>query len=113
MIQQWWPGQSVDDYCERIPSYLRGSVVVFVTSEDIMMYIIIVYCCTPIGYVFTFFQDAIIFYGPWGTTSIVIRGSSPQFNIMKCIFGVSLGEFEPARVRGHPIQVKRSITWCV
>ena len=27
---------------ERIPSYLRGSVVVIVTLEDILMYIIIV-----------------------------------------------------------------------
>ena len=34
---------------ERITSYLRGSVDVFVTSEDILMYIIIVCCCTPIG----------------------------------------------------------------
>ena len=38
------------DHCgERIPSKLKGSVVVFVTSEDILMYIIIVCCCTPIG----------------------------------------------------------------
>ena len=28
------------------------NVDVFVTSEDILMYIIIVYCCTPIGDVF-------------------------------------------------------------
>ena len=65
---------------ERIPSYLRGSVVVFVTSEDILkyiiivccctpigdilMYIIIVCCCTPIGDVFPSFQDVIIVHGP-------------------------------------------------
>ena len=54
----------VDDCDERIPSYLRGSVVVFVTSEDILMYIIIVYCCTPIGDVFPSFWDVIIMYGP-------------------------------------------------
>ena len=53
----------VDDCGERIPSYLRGSVVVFVTSEDIMMYIIIVYFCTPIGDVFSSSQDVIIVYG--------------------------------------------------
>ena len=39
----------VGDCGKRILSLLRGSVVVFVTSEDILMYIIIVYCCTPIG----------------------------------------------------------------
>ena len=48
---------------ERIPSQLRGSVDVFVTSEDIMMYIIIVCYCTPIEDVFASFQDVIIVYG--------------------------------------------------
>ena len=52
----------VDDCGERIPSQLRGSVVVIVTSEDIIMYIIIVYYCTPIGYVFPSFWDVIIVY---------------------------------------------------
>ena len=42
----------VDYYGERIPSLLKGSVVVFVTLEDIQIYIIIVYCCTPIEDVF-------------------------------------------------------------
>ena len=41
----------VDGCGKIIPFYLRGSVVVIVTLEDIMMYITIVYCCTPIGYV--------------------------------------------------------------
>ena len=45
----------VNDSGKRIPSYLRGSVVVFVTSEDILMHIIIVYCCTCIGDVFPSF----------------------------------------------------------
>ena len=38
-------------------------VVVFVTLEDILMYMIIVYCCTPIGDVFPSFRDVIIVYG--------------------------------------------------
>ena len=53
----------VDDYGERIPSQLRESVDVIVTSEDILMYITIVYCCTPIGYVCYYFSDVIIVYG--------------------------------------------------
>ena len=61
-------------------------VVLFVTSEDIMMYIIIVYCCTPIGDVFTSFQDAIIVYGHWGKPSIVSRGNSPQLKYNKMYF---------------------------
>ena len=36
------------------------NVDVFVTLEDIMMYIIIVCCCTPIGDVFTSLQDVLI-----------------------------------------------------
>ena len=55
--------RSVDDCGKRIPSQLRGSVVVFVNLEDILMYIIIVYCCTPIGDVLSSFQDVIIVYG--------------------------------------------------
>ena len=39
-------------------------VNVFVTSEDIMMYIIILCCCTPIGDAFTSFWDVIIVYRP-------------------------------------------------
>ena len=38
-------------------------VVVIVTSEDILMYITIVYCCTPIGDVCSSFGDLIIVYG--------------------------------------------------
>ena len=38
-------------------------VVVFVTSEDIVMYIIIVYCCTPIGDVFPSFRNVITIHG--------------------------------------------------
>ena len=53
----------VDNCGERIPSQLRGSVDVIVTLEDILMYITIVQCCTPIKYVFPSFQDAIIMYG--------------------------------------------------
>ena len=52
-------------------------VDVFGTSKDIMIYIIIVCCCTPICYVFSSFQDVIIVYGPWGTTFIVSKGNSP------------------------------------
>ena len=55
--------ECVDDCGERIPSYLRGSVVVIVNSEDILMYITIVYCCTPIGDVCSSFGDVIIVYG--------------------------------------------------
>ena len=36
---------------------------VFITSKDILMCIIIVCCCTPIGGMFTSFQDVIIVYG--------------------------------------------------
>ena len=53
----------VDDCGERIPSQLRGSVVVIVTQKDIMMYITILYCCTPIGDVFPSFWDITIVYG--------------------------------------------------
>ena len=53
----------VDDCDERIPSQLRGNVVVIVTSEDILMYITIVYCCIPIRDVFPSFWDIIIVYG--------------------------------------------------
>ena len=92
MTMRWRPDQMCWWLCrERIPSYLRGSVDVFVTSKDIMMYIIIVCCCTHIKDVFPSFRVSIIMYGPWGKTSIVSQGSSPEFNIMKCIFGVSLG----------------------
>ena len=53
----------VDDCGNRIPSLLRGSVVVILTSEDSLMYIIIVYCCTPTRDVCSSFGDAIIVYG--------------------------------------------------
>ena len=53
-------------------------VDVFVTSEDILMYTIIVCCCTPIRDVFTSFQEVIIVYRPWGKTSIVSRGKKPH-----------------------------------
>ena len=36
--------------------------VVIVTSEDIMMHIIIIYCCTHIENVFPYLRDAIIVY---------------------------------------------------
>ena len=42
----------------------NGIVDVFVTSEDILMYIIIVCCCTPIGDMFPSFWDVIIVYDP-------------------------------------------------
>ena len=61
-------------------------VDVFVTSEDIMMYIIIVCCCTPIGDVFTSYEDFIIVYGHWGKPSFVSRGSSPQIEYNKMYF---------------------------
>ena len=73
-------------------------VVVFVTLKYIMMYIVIACCCNPIGDVFPSFRYAIIMYGPWGSTSILSQGSSPQFDIMKCIFGVSLGEVGPVKL---------------
>ena len=53
----------VDDCGERIPSYLRGSVVVIVNLDDILMYITIVYCCTPIEDVCSSFGDVTIMYG--------------------------------------------------
>ena len=53
-----------DDCGERIHSQLRGSVVVFVTLEDILMYIIIVCCYTRIEDEFPSSQDVISFYGP-------------------------------------------------
>ena len=49
---------------EIIPSYLRGSVDLFVISEIIIMYIIIVWCCTPIRNVFSSFRDIMIVYVP-------------------------------------------------
>ena len=49
---------------------------VFVTSEDILMYIIIVCCCAPIEDVFGFFGYVIIVYVRWSTTSIVSQGNS-------------------------------------
>ena len=52
-------------------------VDVFVTSKDILMYIIIVCCCTPIGYLCFSFHDFIIVYRDGGTTSIVSRANSP------------------------------------
>ena len=39
-------------------------VDVFVSSEDILMYIIIVCFCTPIGYVFTSLRDVLIVSKP-------------------------------------------------
>ena len=53
----------VNDCGQRIPSYLGGSVVVFVTLEDILMYIIIVCCFPPLGMCVTPLQDSIIVYG--------------------------------------------------
>ena len=47
------------------------NVDVFVTSEGILMYIIILCCCTPIEDLFSSLRDVIIVYGPWGTTSIL------------------------------------------
>ena len=57
---------------------LLSYVVVIVTSEDILMYITIVYCCTPIEDVCSSFVDVIIVYGHWGKPSVVIQGNSPQ-----------------------------------
>ena len=51
------------DCGERIPSQLRGSVVVILTPKDILMYIIILYWCTPIKDVFPSFWYVIIMYG--------------------------------------------------
>ena len=42
---------------------VSGCVVVIVTLEDIVMYIIIVFCCTPIKDVFPSFWDVIVVYG--------------------------------------------------
>ena len=42
----------------------KGGVDVFVTLKDIMMYIIIVCWCTPIGDVFSSFRNFIIVYRP-------------------------------------------------
>ena len=44
--------RSVDDCGEIIPSQLRGSVVVNVTSEDILLYIIIVFFIVPLSEMF-------------------------------------------------------------
>ena len=54
------------------------SVVVIVALEDIMMYITIVYFCTPIEDVFPSFWDVIIMYGHIGKPSVVSRGNSPH-----------------------------------
>ena len=51
-----------------------------------MMYIIIVYYCTPIGDVFSSFRDVIIVYGHWGKPFIVSWGSSPQIEYNKMYF---------------------------
>ena len=53
----------VDDCDQRIPSQLKGSVAVIVSSKDIMRYITIVYCYTPIKDVCSSFGDVIIMYG--------------------------------------------------
>ena len=53
----------VDECGKRIRSQLRGIFVVIVTLEHIMMYIIIVYCCTPTVDVFPSFDDVIIVHG--------------------------------------------------
>ena len=53
-------------------------VVVVVTLEDILMYITIVYCCTPIRDVCSSFGDFIIAYGHLGKPSVVSQGNSPQ-----------------------------------
>ena len=75
-----------------------NSVLVIVTLEDILMYITIVYCCTPIEDVFLSIQDVIIVYGHWGKPSIVSRGNSPQDECNK-------GEVSLARLRGRPSYV--------
>ena len=54
-----------------------GIVVLIVTSEYILMYITIVYCCTPIKDVFPSFHDVIIVYGHRGKPSVISWGDSP------------------------------------
>ena len=92
-------------------AYVVFCVVVFVTLEDILMYIIIVCCCNPNGDVLPSFWDVIIVYGPWGTTSIVSWGTSPQDEYNKVYCWVSLGEVDPVRVRRHPSHVLGQVTW--
>ena len=51
MIQNGWAGWGIigmNNVIKLLPK-LVGAIDVFVTSKDILMYIIIVCCCTPIG----------------------------------------------------------------
>ena len=50
------------------------------------MYIIIAYCCTPIGFVFSSFMDVIIVYRHLGKPFVVSHGSSPQIEYNKIYF---------------------------
>ena len=46
------------------PIPIQGSFDVVVTLEDILMYIIIICCCTPFGDVFTSLREALIMFIP-------------------------------------------------
>ena len=50
------------------------------------MYIIIAYCCVPIGDVFSFFQDVIIVYGHLCKFYVVSQESIPQVEYNKMYF---------------------------
>ena len=73
------------DFTQVLPllkGWIHSLVDVFVTLEDIPMYKIIVWCCSPIGDVFTPLRDVLIVPRPWGTTFVVSQGNSPHHNIM-------------------------------
>ena len=95
----------------KIPSLLRGSVVVNVTSEDILCIIIIIIICycnfgippfgdvfPPIGYVI----NVISHVKSLGKTFVVSRGNSPQGDNVKCIFGLPQGQVDPVYQRTRP-----------
>ena len=70
------------EYKRSDPIYFQVFFDVFVTSEYILTYIIIVCCYTPIGDVFTPLRDVLIMSIPLVTTSVVSQGNIPQCKIM-------------------------------
>ena len=95
-----------------IDSSTNGDICNF---GDILRYIIIIYCCTPIGNVVPSFRDVIIVYAHWGKPYVVQHKVeyNPQVEYNKMYFCVSLGEFDPISVRGWPSKFIRSVPWFI
>ena len=60
------------------------------------MYIIIVYWCTPIGYVFSSSRDVIIVYGHCGNPFVVSKWISPQVEYNQMYFYHKLMQVDPS-----------------